>query len=63
MTITPAHDLAERTRYRIRVIGGEGGVKDEQGNPMDSTWTQPTGFTTENLPPGAVSGLRRDDVH
>ncbi len=63
VTITPAHRLAERTRYRIRVIGGESGVRDREGNPMDSTWTQPSGFTTENLPPGTVSGLRRNDVH
>ncbi len=63
VTIVPAADLDERTRYRIRVVGGEAGVKDRQGNPMDSTWTQPTGFTTENLPPGTVPGLRRDDVH
>ncbi len=63
VTITPARSLAERTRYRVRVIGGANGVKDRDGNPMDSTWTQPTGFTTENLPPGNVSGLRRSDVH
>lgn len=61
-TITPASALAELATYRIRVIGGDSGVKDEAGNPMDSTWTQPNGFTTENLPPSVVQNNRRTDV-
>ncbi len=61
-TITPAADLAETSTYRVRVIGGAGGVLDLAGNPMDQTWTQSPGFTTENLPPSPVSGLRRTDV-
>ena len=61
-TITPASPLDENSEYRIRVIGGSGGVKDLAGNAMASTWTQPSPFETENLPPGAVSNARRSDV-
>lgn len=62
VTITPASPLDENAGYRIRVIGGSGGVKDLAGNAMDSTWTQPSPFETENLPPGMVSNVRRTDV-
>ncbi len=62
VTIRPAASLDERKTYRIRVIGGAGGVKDLAGNAMASTWTQPTGFTTENLPPATVQNTRRTDV-
>ena len=62
VTITPAADLDELSTYVIRVRGGDGGVKDEAGNPMPEDWSQPNGFETENLPPGVVSNLRRTDV-
>lgn len=61
-TITPAVALAENSTYRIRVVGGSSGVKDLAGNPMDQTFTQTPGFTTENLPPSTVTNLRRTDV-
>ena len=60
--VTVPAALDENASYRIRVIGGSGGVKDLAGNPMDSTWTQPSPFETENLPPGVVSNARRTDV-
>lgn len=62
VTIVPAASLDERSTYKIRVRGGSTGVKDEAGNARSSDWTQPTGFETENLPPGAVTNLRRTDV-
>lgn len=61
-TITPALNLGEVRTYRIRVIGGSSGAKDEAGNALASTFTQNTGFQTENLPPGAVQNNRRTDV-
>jgi hypothetical protein len=61
-TITPAAELDELSTYKIRVRGGAGGVTDEAGNPMADDWVQPSGFETENLPPGVVSNLRRTDV-
>lgn len=61
-TIRPANDLAQTSNYRIRVIGQDGGVKDLAGNPLAATFTQPNGFTTENLPPSQVSNVRRSDV-
>ncbi len=61
-TITPAAALNERSTYRIRVIGGSSGAKDKAGNPLSSTYTQGTGFTTENLPPKAPTNSRRSDV-
>ncbi len=62
VTIIPAAELDELTTYRIRVLGGILGVKDEAGNAMEQTWTQEPGFTTENLPPGRVGNLRRGDT-
>lgn len=61
-TITPADPLAYETVFRIRVVGGAGGVEDVAGNPMDSTYTQNPGFTVEkepNSPPGKVENLKR----
>ena len=63
VTIVPAADLAERTFYKIRVVGGSGGVADAAGNTLDSTYEQASGFKTENLPPGRVNNHRRSDVH
>ena len=62
VTIVPRDPLAENATYRIHVTGGPSGVKDLAGNPMASDWEQSPGFTCENLPPGAVGGLRRTDV-
>ncbi len=61
-TITPAASLKERATYKIRVIGGSAGAKDEAGNALASTFTQTSGFTTENLPPGSVQNNHRTDV-
>ena len=61
-TITPAASLKERTNYKIRVVGGSSGAKDRAGNPLASTFTQTTGFTTENLPPKAPTNNRRSDT-
>jgi hypothetical protein len=62
VTVTPAAELAENATYRLRVLGGPAGVADEAGNRMDATFEQAAGFTTENLPPPAVTNLRRTDV-
>lgn len=61
-TITPAANLGELASYKTQVVGGSAGVKDKAGNPLASTYNQPTGFTTENLPPGTVGNLRRTDT-
>lgn len=61
-TIEPAAALGELARYRIHVVGGSAGVKDLAGNGMDSTWEQPNGFETENLPPGDVTNNHRTDT-
>lgn len=61
-TITPAANLKETTVYKLQVVGGSSGAKDEAGNPLASTWTQSTGFTTQNLPPGLVNNNRRTDT-
>lgn len=64
-TIVPADPLAESATFRIQVIGGASGVKDEAGNPLATTWTQPDGFTVRDpvdTPPDTVSNVRRDDV-
>lgn len=61
-TITPSVALNENATYRIRVIGGSSGAKDKAGNPLSSTYTQGTGFRTENLPPKAPTNSRRSDV-
>lgn len=61
-TITPAASLKERATYRIRVVGGSSGAKDRAGNALASTFTQATGFTTENLPPKAPTNNRRSDT-
>ncbi len=63
-TITPAASLLETSTYRIRVVGGstDPRAKDRAGNPLASTYTQGTGFTTENLPPRAPTNNRRSDT-
>ena len=61
-TITPAASLRERATYRIRVVGGSSGAKDRAGNALATTFTQATGFTTENLPPKAPTNNRRSDT-
>ncbi|MCU0225818.1 MAG: Ig-like domain-containing protein [Acidobacteria bacterium] len=61
-TITPAASLKERATYKIRVVGGSSGAKDRAGNALASTFTQATGFTTENLPPKAPTNNRRSDT-
>ena len=61
-TITPAASLKERATYRTRVVGGSSGAKDRAGNALASTFTQATGFTTENLPPKAPTNNRRSDT-
>ncbi|MFN7964676.1 MAG: Ig-like domain-containing protein [Acidobacteriota bacterium] len=61
-TLTPATNLGDNVSFKVQVIGGASGAKDKAGNPLASTWTQPTGFKTENLPPSAVGNNRRTDV-
>ncbi len=61
-TITPAASLKETTVYKVQVVGGASGAKDEAGNALASTWTQGAGFTTQNLPPGGVKNNRRTDT-
>jgi chitodextrinase len=46
VTIEPAADLVQGETYRIEVIGGASGVADLAGHPMDSTFTQSSGFQT-----------------
>jgi len=62
-TITPAGPLAEKTTYRIQVVGGSSGVKDAAGNALAATFTQATGFTTQAVPPSNVHNLYRTDTH
>ena len=63
VTIIPAQDLGYGTTYRIRVIGGSGGVLTTEGEPMDSTWIQSSGFTTEaNASPSTVENVERTDT-
>ncbi|GAB4375103.1 MAG: hypothetical protein Kow0062_13750 [Acidobacteriota bacterium] len=62
VTIVPRDPLAENATWRIHVSGGPTGVRDVAGTPMAADWEQNPGFTTENLPPGVVGGLRRTDV-
>ncbi|MBD3867332.1 MAG: Ig-like domain-containing protein [Acidobacteria bacterium] len=63
VTIIPAQDLNYGTTYRIRVIGGSGGVLTTEGEPMDSTWVQSSGFTTEaNASPSTVANVERTDT-
>jgi methionine-rich copper-binding protein CopC len=61
-TITPAANLKERANYKVRVVGGSSGAKDRAGNALATTFTQATGFTTENLPPKAPTNNRRSDT-
>jgi hypothetical protein len=62
-TITPAADLTQGATYRIQVVGGASGAKDLAGNPLASTWTQPTGFTTaaDSTPP-SISNVQAVNV-
>lgn len=62
-TITPAAALAANATYKIQVVGGSSGAKDEAGNALASTFTQGTGFKTQNTAPGAVGNNRRTDTH
>jgi len=53
VTLSPAGTLGLGETYRLRAIGGAGGVSDLAGHPLASTFTQATGFSTEadSLPP------------
>lgn len=62
VTITPLATLGENGTFKLQVIGGSSGAKDLAGNPLASTWSQGTGFRTENLPPGVVTNLNRTDT-
>jgi hypothetical protein len=46
-TIVPAAPLSLGQTYRIQVVGGASGVVDLANHPMDSTFTQGTGFSVE----------------
>jgi PKD repeat protein len=62
VTVVPADPLEYGTAYRIRVLGGAGGVEDLSGNPMESTYMHVSGFTVEpapDMPPGRVKNLKR----
>lgn len=62
-TIVPASDLIAGATYRIRVVGGAGGVLDLAGHPMASTYTQSPGFTTVPDAAGpAISGVTAQSV-
>jgi len=45
-TILPASNLAYATNYKVRVFGGERGVKDLSGESLPGTYTQASGFVT-----------------
>ena len=63
VTITPNQILDYGTTYRIRIIGGAGGVLTTAGEPMAATWLQSTGFTTEaNASPSTVENVERTDT-
>ena len=45
-TVTPSDNLTRIATYKIKVKGGDTGVKDPSGNPMSSDNTTGTGFNT-----------------
>jgi hypothetical protein len=45
-TIIPLNDLDHGATYKIKVLGGNNGIKDLAGNPMTSDYIHITGFTT-----------------
>ena len=53
VTLVPASSLLLGETYRLRAVGGAGGVQDLAGHPLASTFTQGTGFNTEadSIPP------------
>ncbi len=57
VTVVPAGDLAMGQTYRIRAVGGTGGVADLAGHTLASTFTQASGFNTEadGVPPVLTS--------
>ena len=62
-TIVPGADLGEGRTYRIRVVGGATGVLDLAGHPMDTTFTQATGFRTAGATaPPVISGVDTSEV-
>lgn len=63
VTLTPASSLALGESYRLRAVGGAGGVSDLAGHPLASTFTQATGFSTEadSVPP-VISAIASSGV-
>ena len=45
-TVTPSDNLTRIATYKIKVKGGDTGVKDPSGNPMSSDNTTGAGFNT-----------------
>ena len=45
-TVTPSDNLTRIATYKIKVKGGDTGVKDPSGNPMSSDNTTGIGFNT-----------------
>ncbi len=61
--IVPAAPLLAGAKYKLHVLGGSSGVKDNDGNPMAQDFLQPNGFTTVSDTTGpAVSGLAATSV-
>ena len=62
-TITLAAPLADKSWFRLQVIGGATGVRSADGAPMAQTFQQSSGFQTVNVPPGNVTNLRPQGHH
>src|SRR5207249_11359324 len=55
-TIVPAGALRPGVDYRIQVVGGADGVRDENGVTMDATFEQLYGFAVE------ANGVERPEI-
>ncbi|MFQ5718600.1 MAG: Ig-like domain-containing protein [Acidobacteriota bacterium] len=63
VTLVPAAALSQGATYRLRALGGTGGVRDLAGHPLAGTFTQATGFTTAtDTTPPVVSSVANSGV-
>jgi hypothetical protein len=60
--VTPLDILEGGGTYKIKVIGGEGGIKDLAGHPMVTDFIQETGFTIIDTEPPVISNVNATKV-
>ncbi len=60
--ITPLDKLEAGSTYKIKVIGGVGGIKDLAGHAMDGDFIQQNGFTVIDTAPPVLSAVSASDV-